>query len=143
LSGYADTSFLVSLYTPDANSAQAASLMAAATLPVMLTPLGELELTNAFELRRFRRELDSSEVAASRAAFRRDVENGIFAIVPLPANVFERAKLRARKRTSRLGTHSLDILHVASAVALKSTAFYSFDRNQGKLAKTEGLNTLP
>jgi len=117
--------------------------MGAATLPVMLTALGELELMNALELRRFRRELDSSEVGASRAAFRRDIENGIFALKPLPANVFERAKLLARKRTFRLGTRSLDILHVASALVLEAKAFYSFDRNQCKLAKTEGLQTVP
>jgi predicted nucleic acid-binding protein len=140
---YADTSFLVSLYAPDANSAQAASLMGAAPLPVMLTALGELELMNALELRRFRRELDPSEAGASRAAFRRDVENGIFVLKPLPANVFERAKLLARKRTFRLGTRSLDVLHVASALVFEAKAFYSFDRNQSKVAKAEGLKTFP
>lgn len=127
----------------DGNSAQAASLMAAAALPVMLTTLGELELLNALELRVFRRELDSAAIAAGRAAFRKDVENGIFTLRALPANAFERAKLLSRRRTSQIGNRSLDTLHVATAIELKARTFYSFDRNQRRLAKAEGLKTSP
>jgi predicted nucleic acid-binding protein len=45
----------------------------------------------------------------------------------------------ARRRTSQLGTRTLDVLHVASAVKLQADMFYTFDRNQEKLAKAEGL----
>jgi predicted nucleic acid-binding protein len=142
LSAYADTSFLVSLYAPDANSVRAASQMNSATLPILLTPLGELELLNALELRRFRRELNSKEVRAARAAFRKDLRSGIFDLKPLSPAVYERAKLLSRRRTSRLGARSLDILHVAAAIVLHANPFYSFDLNQSKLARAEGLRTL-
>jgi predicted nucleic acid-binding protein len=45
----------------------------------------------------------------------------------------------ARRQTPQSGTHTLDILHVASALELKAEMFYTFDRNQEKLAKAEGL----
>lgn len=44
MSAYADTSFLVSLYTPDANSASAAAQMKRLRTPFFLTPFGEFEL---------------------------------------------------------------------------------------------------
>jgi len=142
LSIYADTSFLVSLYTPDTNSARAAGQMRVIKGPIWLTAFGELELTNAFELRLFRRALTAPEIAAARSALREDLEGGVFWLKPLPVVVFEKARQIARKRTASLGTMTLDVLHVASAVALGATAFYTFDRNQSRLAAIEGLRVL-
>ena len=45
----------------------------------------------------------------------------------------------ARRRTPPSGTRTLDVLHVASAVKLQADMFYTFDRNQEKLASAEGL----
>lgn len=142
MSAYADTSFLVSLYVLDANSARAAAQMKHAKVPILLTPFGELELTNAILLRLFRRELLPSKVKAAQALLRKDIEDGIFLLRPLAGAVYERAKQIARRRTPRLGTRTLDVLHVASAVVLQAETFYTFDRSQGKLAKAEGL-TVP
>lgn len=141
MTAYADTSFLVSLYTPDANSAPAAARMSQATLPVLITSLGELELTNALQLRLFRRDLTAAEIKAASAAFRKDVESGVFALHALPAVAFARALQLARRRTPRLGPRTLDILHVASALVLRVHTFYTFDRTQRKLAQVEGLAT--
>jgi len=116
--------------------------MTRAKLPVLLTPFGELELTNAISLRLFRGELLPSKVKAAHTLVRKDIEDGVLALKPLPAAVFERAKLIARRRTPRLGTRTLDVLHVASALVLEADTFYTFDRSQGKLAKAEGL-TVP
>ena len=57
MKAYADTSFLVSLYTPDVNSSTAAAHMKRLRAALPLTPLHELELLNALELRVFRGEL--------------------------------------------------------------------------------------
>ena len=141
MKAYADTSFLVSLYTPDANSGSAAAQMKNLRAVIFLTPFGELELRNALELRIFRGELTPSEVEAARAALREDVEKGIYAIRPFPEAACERAKEMAHKRTARLGTRTLDIMHVASALILRADVLYSFDRNQRKLARAEGLKT--
>jgi predicted nucleic acid-binding protein len=142
LSVYADTSFVVSLYVPDANSGRAAARMKDALLPILLTPLGELELVNALYLRVFRKELAPSKVNAARALFGRDIADGIFQLRTFPPAVYDRSKLIARKHTPRLGTRTLDLLHVASALTLNANTFYTFDRNQEKLAKSEGLLVL-
>jgi predicted nucleic acid-binding protein len=136
---YADTSFLVSLYTPDANSEPAAQLMQRTKPPVLFTPLGEAELTNAFYLRIFRKELNLSEVKRAFAMFREDLATGVIALKPLPGNAFQRAIQISRGSTARLGTRTLDILHVASALALSADQLYTFDNAQRRLARAEGL----
>jgi predicted nucleic acid-binding protein len=45
----------------------------------------------------------------------------------------------ARRRTPLLGIRTLDALHVSSAVKLQADMFYTFDHNQEKLARAEGL----
>jgi len=141
VNAYADTSFLVSLYIQDVNSVPAAHLMSQAKLPVLMTSLGELELANALQLRRFRRELEAREIKAASAIFRKDLESGIFLLKTLSPAVFEAAKQLARRRTPSLGTRTLDILHVASALVFHTETFYTFDHNQRMLAKAEGLHT--
>ncbi len=142
MSAYADTSFVVSLYVLDANSADAAARMKNARLPVLLTPLGEMEFTNAISLRRFRREITGAEAKGAYSLFAKDVETNVFAIAPLPRMLFERAKRLARARTPHLGTRTMDVLHVTAALLLRADALYTFDRNQGRLAKAEGLPLL-
>ena len=139
MSAYADTSFLVSLYVLDANSALAAAQMDRAALPISLTTLGEIEITNAFQLRLFRKELDLSKVKAAQNLFREDMANGIFVLRPLTSAVFDEARRLAEKHTRRLGTRSLDVLHIATALVLRAETFYTFDEKQRKLAKAEGL----
>jgi predicted nucleic acid-binding protein len=113
--------------------------MGQAPFPTFITPLGELELINALHLRVFRREISPETARSATDLFTRDVQARVFALRALTLDIFERAKRIARKRTSSLGTRSLDVLHVASALVMHVDEFYSFDRNQMKLAKTEGL----
>jgi len=143
LSVYADTSFLVSLYVLDANSEKAVSHIQQAKLPILLTTFGELELTNAISLRLFRRELASARAKATHALVRKDIVDGVLLIKQMTMNNFEKAMQMARRRTPHLGTRTLDILHVASALELKAETFYTFDHNQARLAKAEGLRVTP
>ena len=123
MSSYADTSFLVSLYTVDANSAVADALMRRAGLPILLTPLVETELVNTLYLRVYRRELRASQIHSAHALFQSDMAGGMFQPRPLSANVFDKARLLSRKQTPRLGTRALDVLHVASAIELELKHF--------------------
>lgn len=136
MSAYAATSFLASLYVLDGNSAPAAARMKRAKLPLLITPFGELELTNAIALRLFRKELSVSQMNAAHALIR--LEDGVLMVNALPGKAFDRAKQIARRQTPRLGTRTLDVLHVASALVLQADTFYSFDTRQGKLAAAEG-----
>jgi predicted nucleic acid-binding protein len=113
--------------------------MKQAKLPILLTAFGELELTSAIALRLFRKELLPSKRKAAQALLAMDLVDGVLSMKPLPARIFERAQQIARNRTPPLGTRTLDVLHVASALLLEANTFYTFDRNQGKLAAAEGL----
>jgi len=132
LSAYADTSFLASLYVPDANSVEAARRMQRLSLPVIITPLGELELLNAVQLRLFRKEVRPSEARAARAAFRADLHDGVFAMQALSEEAFAHARQLASRWTATIGTRSLDIIHVAAAVTLRADVFQTFDGGQRK-----------
>lgn len=94
---------------------------------------------NAISLRVFRREITSSKAKATQALVYKDLVDGVLLIQPLVTASFERALQIARRRTPQLGTRTLDILHVASALELKAERFYTLDRNQARLARAEGL----
>jgi len=142
LSAYADTSFLVSLYVLDTNSALAAARMRRVELPIVNTPFGELEITNAISLRHFRGELNATEAKAAYTLFQKDVEGGVIQIRPIPSAVYGHAKQIARRRTPRFGTRTLEVIHVAIALQFRAEAFYTFDARQAKLAKAEGLTII-
>jgi predicted nucleic acid-binding protein len=142
LNAYLDTSFLASLYVLDRHSEQAVRLLPPGA-SLMLTPLAELELENAIQLRLFRRELTASQARAAQAALRQDVVGGVYASRAMPPAAYEKAKQLARKHTARLGTRSLDILHVAAAMTLGAGTLLTFDENQRKLAAGEGVSCIP
>jgi predicted nucleic acid-binding protein len=139
LNGYADTSFVASLYMPDANSARAVRHMRQLALPLLFSGLGELELLNAFRLRLFRKEMSPAHARAGLGAFRDDLGNGIIAVRPMAEEIYAQAEFLAAKWTARLGTRTLDILHVASAIILEAESFLTFDERQRKLASAAGL----
>jgi len=139
---YTDTSFLVSLYVPDANSSAAAASVRLLRSPLVLTPLGEFEFANSLALRVFRKELTAAQAASVLAHFRQDITAGILRLGPFPLAVFERATHLSLKHSAHLGTRTLDLLHVAAALSLGARCFYTFDRTQAKLARLLGLRVF-
>jgi predicted nucleic acid-binding protein len=135
LSAYLDTSFLVSLYSLDANSPAAASVLQTAVGERFLTTFGELELANALELCVFRKEASAAQARSSWKDFEQDLRDGVLQIRPLSDQVFERARQLVRANTARLGTRTADLLHVAAALELKADRLFSFDQQQRKLAR--------
>jgi predicted nucleic acid-binding protein len=136
---YADTSFLFSLYVPDANSLAAATTMKRIKPPLLATDFAEFELTNALNGRIFREELRASQEQAVLLSFSKDVQAGVIRIVPISAATFAHARRIARTQTRLLGTRALDVLHVASAFTLRAGSFCTFDKNQARLAAALGL----
>ena len=80
-----------------------------------------------------------TQIKAAQSSFQEGRENGIFEVKPLSFAVFDRAKRLVEKRTLRLATNTLDVLPVASALVLGAGTSDTFDVNQGKRAKAEGL----
>ena len=99
MSGYADSSFLVSLYAMDVNSPPASKVMRRAVLPIFITPLGELELSNALYLRIFRKELGLSEIRSALGWFRETLPMEFSPLSPFPpAALNARSRSRANKQ---------------------------------------------
>jgi predicted nucleic acid-binding protein len=133
---YADTSFLVSLYSPDANSMPAARAMQASSGDRFVSVFGELEVVNAMGLRVFRKEVSATQAQSSLNDFEKDLRAGVFQLRPLTEQIFERAHQLSRRTTPKLGTRTADLLHVAAALELSADYLYSFDQQQRKLAQT-------
>jgi len=138
LNVYADTSFLVSLYLEDDHSSEADRLMASQPRP-WLTPLHRAEWAHAIEQQVFQKLLSRREARQVHAQFEKDCEDGVWVEVALPEQAFELCAQLARRHAARLGTRTLDALHVASALELKAELFWTFDERQAKLARAAGL----
>jgi predicted nucleic acid-binding protein len=104
---------------------------------VWLTPFHEAELAHAVAQQVFRGQisLDEANRTTGKIAANRDV----WIILPFPESAFEGAAELARAHVARLGTRTLDSLHVAAALELKAERFWTFDERQAKLAKAAGL----
>ena len=63
-------------------------------------------------------------------------------VEPAWSEVLTEAERLSAGHTERVGTWSLDILHVASAVVLGMPQFLTFDTRQADLASSAGLRVL-
>ncbi len=140
MSIYADTSFFVSLYLPDRYSAETERRMASKPR-VWLTPLHIAEWTHAVSQHVFRKEISLREAGQAHAELERDRETGLWLEVDLPESVWQTCTKLARQHGPKLGTRTLDSLHVAAALELGAKSFWTFDERHAKLAIAEGFTT--
>ncbi len=138
---YADSSFLVSCYLIDANTAQAKTYLSGRNVSLIITALHELEVRNAFQLGVFRDLLTPDEARAATVNINADLRAGrlVKTAVKWPV-VFRIAARLSEQHAAHTGTRSLDILHVAAAKALRLHEFGSFDHRQRALATAIGLS---
>lgn len=141
---YADSSFLVSYFGSDANSAIAQQTLAGLGVALPFTGLHRLEIRNAFELQVFRGEITTVQAAASWSRIQGALRSR--QLVPFTmrwAPAFRLAFKLAATHSSSLGTRALDILHVAAAVRHRGRVILSFDGRQRQLAAAQGMTVLP
>ena len=144
MSCYADSSFLVSCYLPDANTARAKAYLQSAGMPLVFTALQALEVGNAFELGVFRGLFPTANAAAAWANLNQDLHSG--RVVKTAVNwplAFRIASALSKRHSATVGTRSMDILHVAVARVLRAVEFISFDSRQRTLALVLGLRVAP
>ena len=140
MSIYADTSFFVSLYLPDQFSTEAEQRIEAKPR-IWLTPLHIAEWTHAVSQHVFRKEILLREAGMANAELEHDRESGVWLEVDLPESVWRTCTQLARKHGPKLGTRTLDSLHVAAALELGAKCFWTFDERQAKLAVANGLSS--
>jgi hypothetical protein len=141
---YVDTSVLVSLYIPDANSPQADAWRQANPVAIDFTGLHRIELRNALGLAVFQQRLTSAEAQAAWQDVEQDLADGL--LVPIPDSwdkLIPQAERLVEHHTPTIGSRSLDILHVASALVSGATEFCTFDARQRRLAQLAGLQVQP
>lgn len=144
MSLYADSSFLVSCYLADANTAQAKTYLSNITAPLTLSALQFLEVRNAIKLGVFRQLYSTVDATAAWTNLEKDLRSGrLVKQEPKWLVAFRVASLLSRQHSAMIGTRSLDVLHVAAAKCLRVGEFISFDSRQRTLATTIGLKVAP
>lgn len=135
---YADTSFFVSLYVEDSHSAATEEMMSS-NPSVWFTSLHYAECAHAISQQVFRGRLSATSAEQVYRNLERDRGTGLWTETAIPQSAFDVCADLARKYGPRLGTRTLDSLHVACALELKAERFWTFDEHQAKLAKAVGL----
>lgn len=129
---YVDTSALLKLYVDEADSSDAAELLASD--PVLITSW----LTLVEARRNLARLLDGDALRRAREACEHDLDR--LAMV----NPDERIWRAAAEIADHLGVRSLDAIHLATAQQLRipELTFCTFDLRQGQAARRLGLRVL-
>ena len=141
---YGDTGVLVKRYVLEANSVSAIAWIDAAGPSIAFSHFHAVEIPNAIRLKRFRDELTAAQESAALRAFEDDVTAGRLArpVYDLAA-AFRRAASLPARHSSRRGTRSMDILHVAAALEIGCREFISLDARQRQIAREEKLLLIP
>lgn len=143
MNAYFDTSIITKWYVREADSEAALRVRQRFEPPAVLTHLHRVELSNAWHLKLFRKEMKKAVLARAREDLQTDVDAGVWILPAYDlADVFLRAEEISSGHTPKLGTRSLDILHVAAAMELSLRTFVTGDGRQAKLASACGLRVV-
>lgn len=140
---YADPSALLKLYLHQPESAAMSTWRAKVKGALPITHHGRVEVVNGICLAAHRRELGAEALADTLASFDEDFTLGLYRQADLlwRATLNHAAEL-SRNFSPKLGTRSLDVLHVASALELELRQFVTYDSRQMQLAQAVGLKVL-
>jgi len=137
---YVDTSVIVKLYIKEEYSRDASNWLKENDEALPLTSFHELELINAIHLKQFRAEITSNETRLILSRFEEHEKNGIYYRPQLDwSAIFIHAIDLSKKHSASIGSRSLDILHVASALSISTDRFLTLDDRQTRLAELTGL----
>jgi predicted nucleic acid-binding protein len=137
---YADTSFLIALYLPEAGSGRALKWIERHTGPVPFTPLHRHEFRTGVRLRVFRENLTEETMKELFREVESDLESAVLSHTPVPwTDAFRNAEAFGEKLGTKIGPRSLDLLHIGIARALKAQQFLTFDSRQSEAAKAAGF----
>ncbi len=137
---YVDTSVLVKLYIKEEYSRDTSNWIRENNEALPLTSFHELELINAIHLKQFRAEITLAETRLILSRFEEHEKSGIYYRPQLDwSAVFIHAIELSKKHSAGIGSRSLDILHVASALSINADRLLTLDDRQTRLAELAGL----
>ena len=140
---YVDPSALARLYIHQEASREMAAWRAKVRGALIVTHHGRVEVVNAICRAAFQGELPTDELGEVLSEFDADLAAGHLH----QADILWRAALNqaaelSKLYTPKLGTRSLDVLHVACALELDLAYFLTFDTRQRQLAVAAGLKLV-
>jgi predicted nucleic acid-binding protein len=140
---YLDSSAIVRLYIPEAETPSVVAYVRTLNEPLPFSHLHEIEVKNALRLKVFRKEAPSRPVLKSIRIIDNDVASRLLQRPELNwIDVFRRAEELSKRFTSRSGSRSLDLLHVASSLLIPCRDFLTFDDRQAVAAQKAGLRIV-
>ena len=140
MNAYLDSSALVKLYYPEEHSEELQAWVFHHSPRLPVTSLHSLELHSAMAQKEFRGEITPESRAQWEIHFERDQVGGVLSrLVPDWPRVFDDAVRITRELTCRVGTRSLDVLHIAVARLSPIDLFVTNDAKQGHAARAAGL----
>ena len=137
---YVDTSVLVKLYIKEEYSLEVSHWIKRNNEAIPLTRFHELEFTNAIYLKQFRTEMTNEQALLVLSKFDEHQRRGVYYRPQINwTDAINLALDLSQNHTKTTGSRSLDILHVASALAIKANRFLTLDKRQSALAGLAGL----
>jgi len=143
LTGYADASFLTSIYVIDRNSQVAAETLQSVSADIIVSEFAWTETINAIYQFCFRNAIRRSEADRASSTFAADIQAGIMFLRELPASTYLLSRSISSQWTPDFGTRTGDVIHLAACLELKCDALFSFDRRQRALAEKLSVKCLP
>jgi predicted nucleic acid-binding protein len=135
---YLDTSALVRLYYPEVGSEKIAHMVAGSS--IVYTRLHALELHSAIWRKTYRGETSPGMARKCLSLVAGDLASGVLVRPRIDMDeVWDRACNLADRHCPKLGCRSLDVLHVAHALALGCKVLATADERQRVLAGRAGL----
>lgn len=104
-----------------------------------MTPLHVAEWVHAIGRNVFLKSISRTEGDRFLQLFQEHRANRLWNEVDIPEEAFETCAQLARQYAGSLGTRTLDTLHVAIALELRSERFWTFDDRQKQLVRAVGL----
>ena len=139
---YADSSFLVSLYIPEAHRTPVAiAYMEKHREALPFTPQHRLEVRNAVRLLVWSGRITANDRSRALREMESDLDAELFlSHVPLNyTHTYRRAERIGAAHSEAVGCRSSDLFHVAVAVELGFKNLLTFDHKQRELAQRAGL----
>jgi uncharacterized protein len=141
---YWDTSAILKLYVPEADSAYFLNLATRTEEQVLTSVIATMELLCAFERKERIGELKSGGATAAFEQFLNDTRRGRIIEIPYGRDVVEEArKLLGRISGPQALIRSLDMIHVASAIVAKAKSVVATDLRLRQVASCASLKLLP